>query len=91
MVKDLEGLSERCGEKPVLEAAFATGAERRGIRSESLALSRRERGRGREVRTMSSVGGRRRSSLGVSDGTGVGILKIEEADDGALSIRMMRI
>lgn len=38
---------------------------------------------------MSSVGGCSRSSLGVSDGTSVGILKIEEVEDGALSIHMM--
>jgi len=37
---------------------------------------------------MSSVGGCSRSSLGVSDGTGVGILKIEEVENGVLSIHM---
>jgi hypothetical protein len=47
--------------------------------------------REREVRTMSSVGDRCKSSLGVSDGTGAGISKIEEVDDGALSIRMVKI
>ena len=36
----------------------------------------------REVGTTSSVGGCSRNSLGISDGTGIGILKIEEADDG---------
>jgi hypothetical protein len=40
---------------------------------------------------MSSVGDRCKSSLGVSDGTSAGILKIEEVDDGALSIRMVKI
>jgi hypothetical protein len=40
---------------------------------------------------MSSVGDRCKSSLGVSDGTGAGISKIEEVDDGALSIRMVKI
>jgi hypothetical protein len=37
---------------------------------------------------MSSMGGYSKSSLGVSDGTGVGILKIEEVENGALSIHM---
>jgi hypothetical protein len=62
MMKDLEGLSERCGGKQVLAADFRNWcrAERNSQRKPSLKLQR-------------------------------GILKIEEADDGALSIRMMRI
>jgi hypothetical protein len=50
---------------------FAIGAERRGIHSKSPAPNRKER----DVRTISSVGGCCRSSPGISDGTGVGILK----------------
>jgi hypothetical protein len=38
---------------------------------------------------MSSVGGCSRSSLGVSDGMSVGILKIEEVEDEILSIHVM--
>lgn len=83
MMKDLEGLSERCGGKPVLAADFRNWCrtERNSQRKSSPKLQRE-----REVRAILSVEDRCRSSLGVSDGTGVGILKIEEADDGALSI-----